>query len=303
MKNVAIPAALLGSATLLIGQEAAPPLETKWNVEIPPPIVQTEPTERPPKPEPVEFTVLASRTKRLEATQKQEMPDLPPVKGTINLTIQKVAAPDLSDPPPPLPALPPDDPAVVARLEEIRETYRGTELVFLSASVVDGTRTLLTVYPNGRADDSVTAWSNVNFLHYTGQGGYRVTHDDGTIQDFSLLMGISPVNTVTARRMAARVGVEYEAPEIPQLPDLATTGPAFVVVEGAEDSPAMDVLEQVHDLYRISGKQIEDAYIVRERARQARKEYLLANPQKPKDLTIRVWRRTPLQVGQEGGAQ
>lgn len=298
-------------ATLLLGlaplwAEETPQVQgnpaSLWNVELPPPIVQ-EAREPAPEPEPIDFHVLTSRTKEIYVRESPEMPELPPVEGPIKVTVQKVADPGLPDPPPPLPALPPDDPAVIAQLEELRETYRGTELAFVSASVVDGTRTLLTIYPNGQADNAVTAWSNVNFLHYCGQGGYRVTNDDGTTQDVSLLMGISPVNTATARRMAARAGQEYEAPEIPQLPDLATAGPAFVVVEGAEDSPAMDVLEQVHDLYAKSGKEIEAAYIAREQARQARKEYLLANPPTPKVLTIRVWRRTPAQGGQEGGAQ
>jgi hypothetical protein len=232
------------------------------------------------------------------------MPDLPPIEGTIKMTIQRVANPGLTDPPPPLPSLPPDDPAVLARLQELRETYRGTELVFLSASVhlenegAENARTLLRIYPNGQLGKEVVAWSNVNFLHLTGQGGYRVNYDDGTQQDMGILMGISPMYGQTMRRMAkqaAQAGREYTEPVIPELPDLATAGPDFLIIEGDDESPAMDVLEQLHDLFEGSGEKLREQYFAREKARAERKAFLLANPPKPKDVTVRVWRRTPTQ--------
>ena len=114
---------LLALPTLLVSvwfsclnaQEVA----TKWDVEIPGPITDGTPSEPAPKPEPIEFTVLSSRTTRLDVKEAPEMPDLPSITGTINVTVQLVEDPNLPDPPPPLPALPPDDPAVVARLAEI----------------------------------------------------------------------------------------------------------------------------------------------------------------------------------------
>jgi hypothetical protein len=223
----------------------------------------------------------------------------------VKVTVQMVADPGLPDPPPPLPALSPDDPAVLARMEELRETYRPADLVFISASVhldspdAKSARTLLRIYPNGRADEEVVAWSNVNFLHLTGQGGYRVNHDDGSHQDIGLLMGISPMYAQTLRRMAAKAGREYEKPEIPALPDLAAACPAFVAVDGYTDSPAMDELEQLHDLFRKSGDTLRDQYLAREKAREERKAQLLANPPKPDDVTIRVWRRARAENSQE----
>jgi hypothetical protein len=95
------------------------------------------------------------------------------------------------------------------------------------------------------------------------------------------------------RRLAKKAGGEYQEPGIPVLPDLAAAGPAFAVVEGDHDNPAMDVLEQLHDLFRKSGGILKEQYLAREKARAERKAYLLANPEKPKDVTIRVWRRTP----------
>jgi hypothetical protein len=115
----------------LKGDEPAP----KWDVEIPVPISDGTPSPPPPKPEPIDFKVLSSRTTRMDVVEAPEMTDLPPIKGTINVTVQLVEDPNLPEPPPPLPALPPHDPAVIAKLAELREKHRGAELVFLSATV------------------------------------------------------------------------------------------------------------------------------------------------------------------------
>ncbi len=286
--------ALLAGILPAAGQEHAP----AWDVEIPPPVVVQAPAIPVEEPAPLEFRVLSSRTKETFVSEAAEMPDLPAVAGIIKVTVQMVADPGLPDPPAPLPVSPPDDPAVVSHLEQLREIYRGTDLVFLSASVYledagsGNALTLLRIYPNGQVGEQVEAWSNVNFLHLTGLGGYRVNHPDGTHRNIGLLMGIGPRYGKTMRLLAEKAGREYEEPEIPDLPNLATAGPAFSVVEGAPDSPAMDVLEQLHALVRKSGDTLEEQYHARKQARAERKAYLLANPEKPKDVRIRFWKRT-----------
>ena len=268
---------------------------TKWDVEIPVPITDRTPSVPAPKPEPIDFKVLSSRTTRRDVTEAPEMHDLPPITGTINVTVQLVEDPKLTDPPPLLPALPPDDPAVIARLAEQREKYRGIELVFLSATVYDQNRTLLRIYPNGRAVDSVTAWSNLDFHHFCGFSIYRVKDAaDGTLYDFGLLMGIGGIDTRRWKEMAEAQNIAYKGPKIPEIPnmsDLANGGPSFIVVEGDAKSPAMDTLEQIHDLYRKEGPRMENAYHAREKDRAERKAYLLANPSKPKDVKIQFWKR------------
>jgi hypothetical protein len=232
-------------------------IATKWDVEIPAPITDGTPSPPPPKPEPIDFEVLSSRTTRMDVTKAPEMPDLPPITGTINVIVQLVENPNLPEPPPPLPALPPDDPAVIARLAEPAEKHRGTELVFLSATVYDHNRTLLRIYPNGKFEQQVEAWSNIDFNHFGGFATYRVKDAvDGTLYDFGLLMGIGGIDTRRWKEMAEARGIEYEGPEIPEIPNfphLADGGPAFAVVEGEKDSPAMNTLEQLHDLYRKEG--------------------------------------------------
>jgi hypothetical protein len=268
---------------------------TKWDVEIPVPIAEGTPSPPPPKPEPLELQILSSRTTRMDVTEAPEMSDLPPITGRINVTVQLVEDPNLTDPPPPLPALPPEDPAVIARLAELREKYRGTELVFLSATVYDQNRTFLRIYPNGRVDGSVTAWSNLDFHHFSGFSTYRVKDAvDGALYDYGLLMGIGGIDTRSWKEMAEARGLEYKGPEIPEIPimpDLANGGPAFVLVEGDAKSPAMDTLEQIHDLYRREGARMEEAHLARVKAQADRKAYLLANPPKPNDVTIQFWKR------------
>jgi len=216
------------------------------------------------------------------------MAGLPPVTGTINVTVQVVEDPNLPDPVPVLPALPPDDPAVIARFEEFSEKYRGTELVFLSATVFDHNRTLLRIFPNGKVENEIKAWSNLDFNHFCGFSNYRVTNDeDGSFYECSIMMGIGNETTDhDPESPLQRVGLE-----IPKLPDFVEGGPAFILVEGKADSPAMNTLEQIHDLYRVEGVRMEQAYHAREKAHAERKAYLLANPPVPEDVTVRFWKR------------
>ena len=272
----------------LCGQERT---THKWVVEIPGPICDGKPSAPVPKPEPIDFTIKQSRITRMAVTEAPEMPDLPPIKGVINVTVQLVKDPGLPDPPPPLPQLPPDDPAVVARMEEFRQNYRGTELVFLSATVYDHSRTLLRIYPNRKAEGEIIAWSNLDFNQFGGFSSYRVTGIDGTFHDCGLLMGIGNENTAAMEARLARYGKNYDKPENPKLPDLAASGPAFLVIDGQADGEAMDTLLQVHDLYRKEGARIEAAFLAREKAYAERHAYLLAHPPVPENVKIQFWKR------------
>jgi hypothetical protein len=272
---------------------------SKWDVEIPAPLKDGTRPAPLPKPEPIHFTVRSSRTIRMDVTQAPEIPGLPPVTGKINVTMQAVEDPNLPDPAP-LPALPPDHPAVVARMAELAGKYRGTELVFVSATVHDRKRTLLRIHRFGEAGGDVTAWSNLDFNHFSGFSTFRVKDAiDGTLYDYGLLMGIGNEDNRRMGEFARRNGGKHMAPEIPEMPDLGRGEPTFVVVEGERESPAMATLEQLHDLYRTEGGRMEAAHHAREKNLAERKAYLLANPPKPKDVTIRVWRRNRAENPQE----
>lgn len=288
MNSILVSMALCSAVFPLSAQEnTAPP----WDVEIPVPISDGTRAAPAPKPEPIDFKVLTSHTQRMQVTEAAEMSDLPPIKGTINVTVQTVADPGLPEPPAPPPALPPSDPTIIARLKELRETYRGTELVFLSATVYDQSRTLLRIYPNGNVKGEIIAWSNVDFNHFSGFSTFRVNNEDGTFRDYGLLMGIGSIDTYRMRQRLAKHGHDYELPEVPEMPDLAIGGPSFLVTGGQADGEAMDTLAQVHNLYRKEGVRMEEAFHARVKARAARKAYLLANPPVPEDIVIRFWQR------------
>lgn len=245
------------------------------------------------KPEPIPFEVTSSITKRVHVVESPEMPGLPAPEGNINITVQLVKDPGLPDPPPPLPALQPDDPAVLARMAELRKTYRETELVFVSATVYDHSRTYLRCYPSGGGGrEEICGWSNLDFNHFCGFATYQVKGSDGEIRQYGLMMGIGNEDTHQRAAWLAEHDRIYKAPVIPQLPELAASGPAFVITEGDTTDPeAMELIEGMHNLYRVEGARMEQAYHARIKAYEERKAYLLANPPKPKDVTIRFWNR------------
>ena len=208
--------------------------------------------------------------------------------GTITIKVHTVTDPGLPDPPPPLPALPVTDPEVKARLAEMSAKYKQTQLVFLSATVYDHKRTLLRCYPSGNRGKEITAWSNLDFNHFCGFGDFEATGADGEVRKYALLMGIGNENTERRSEWLASKGIEYEGPEIPALPD---DKPAFVVETENPDPESTTLMEDLHALYRAEGVRMAEACVAREKAREARKAYLLANPPKPKDVTIHFWKR------------
>ncbi len=302
MKALPISLAFLGLILPVMGQDEANKADTtpkdvstpKWEVEIPERIADGTPSKPAEKPAPIDFKVINSRTEKVEVVKAPEMHDLPPVTGRIDVTVRMVEDPNLPDPPAPLPALEPNDPAVVARLAELREKYQGTSLVFMSASVYDHKRTLIRIHPNGDVGKEVSAWSNLDLNYFSGFSIYRVKDAvDGTLYDYGFVMGIGNEDTINHSKLNFQRDFEYTPPEIPKLPDVEEGGPAFVVIEGDSGSPAMAIMEQIHDLYRKEGPRMEAAYHARVKARAERKAYLLANPSKPDDVTISFWKRNP----------
>lgn len=254
-----------------------------------------QPSPQAGQPEPVEFEVLKSRTTQANVTMAPEMPDLPPVQGNINVTIQLVKDPGLAEPLPPLSS---QDPAVMAESEESDSNHRAGELVFLSATVYDHSRTLLRILPNGKSDGELVVWSNLDFNHFSGFSSYRVHTGDGTFHDKGLLMGLGNIDLQKSREESAPQEHESTVPEIATLPDLLVAGPAYVVIEGETNGAAMTTLLQLQELYRKEGVRMKAAFDAREQARAERRAFLLSNPPQPEDVTIRFWKRNqPSETG------
>lgn len=269
-------------------------------------IADGTPSKPPVKPELPIFTVKQTIVRQMDVVEAPAMSGLPPVKGRINVTVQLVEDPNLPEPPPPLPALPVDDPAVKARMTEFQGKYRSTELVFVSATVYDHSRTLLKWYPNGDATKEISAWSNLDFNCFSGFANYQVAQADGTIRQYGLIMGIGNENTASRREFREKQGKAEIPVEIPVLPDIATAGPSYIVIGGdTSDASSMAVVQGMHDLYRVEGSRMEMAYQARTRANEERRAYLLAHPPVPKDVSIQFWTRTqaPEPDGQNNATQ
>jgi hypothetical protein len=194
----------------------------------------------------------------------------------------------LPDPPPPPEPPSFDDPEVRERFAEWAAKHRQSTIAFISATVFDRSRTLLTVYPEGGIEKAVTGWSNLDFNHFSGFPSFEASEPGGEARSYSLLMGIGNNTADFRHRAAEAAGVETADPEIPPLPD---GPPAFVIVTEDPDPDGLKLIEDLHALYRAEGARMAEAGAAREKAREERRAFLLANPPKPKDVTIHFWKR------------
>jgi hypothetical protein len=298
------PAALMvfSPFTLLLGGETpgpdikTPPLTTVAVIRSP--LQDGTLSEPPPPVQKPHFQIESTRVSLLDVVESPPMPGLPPVEGTITLKVRSVADPGLADPPPRSPPRLAEDPQVLEHLSETGALHRQSRVAFVSAQVYDRSRTLLTCYPNGGLEKAVKAWSNLDFNHFSGFATFEATGGDGEVRDYSLLMGIHNENTRLRREFLSGKGIAYEEPEIPALPD---GPPSFVILSETADPEAVTLLEDLHALYRVEGVRMAEACAAREKAYEERRAHLLANPPKPKDVTVHFWKREKTAATPEGG--
>jgi len=284
----------LGGAPLLVGGM----LHAEVEIRTPPPstvavipgrIADGTPSPPPPPVEIPAFRIESTQVKRVDVVEPPPLAGLPPVEGTITLKVHSVADPGLPDPPPPPPPPPIEDPQTLAGLADPGAHDPGTRLVFISATVYDRNRTMLRCYPHADGDKVIDAWSNLDFNHFGGITGIDASGGDGEVRSYVLLLGIGNEDTNKRRALLAARGIEYEAPDIPTLPD---DQPAFVIETENPDPQGVTLLEDLHALYRSEGSRMAEAAATREAAHAARKAFLLANPPQPKDVTVHFWKRT-----------
>lgn len=260
------------------------------------PLASPQPVEKP------SFQVESTQVKQMDVIEAPEMQGLPPVEGTITITVHTVADPALPEPvPSPLP-LAVNSQHSQEQVAQHNATYPQTQLVFLSATVYDHRRTLLRCYPNGDVSKEIKAWSNLDFNHFSGFGTFDAQNAQGDVRRYALLMTIGNEDTTRRRAALAARGLEYEEPNIPAIPDAT---PAFVILTENPTPAALTLVEDLHVLYRSEGVRMADAYAARTRANEERKAYLLANPPQPKDATIHFWKRdnTGIQANSAEGGQ
>jgi hypothetical protein len=243
------------------------------------------PQQSPPLPA-LELDVLKSLTKPLVIEEPAPLPDMQPVRRTVTLTKNLIVEPVLQELPP-LPPMDITDPAVIARMATMPANVSKIEIVFISATVFDHSRTLVKWWPNGRHDKEMCAWSNLDFNVFSGLCYYSWQG-----RKYALLLALGNESTAARRRMANINGRAYAPPEIPQIP---ADGPGFVITKGDATEPAaLDLISSLHALYRIEEVRLLDAYAGRERARSEREAFLRANPPQPQDVT--TWITEPRRI-------
>jgi hypothetical protein len=265
-----------------------PPADTV--ASIPVPVHDGTPSLTPPPVEKPDFQIEATQIKEIDVVEAPPMPGLPPVEGTIRLTVHSVADPGLPDPPPP--SAPPESfvsetPELLS--EEVRR-QRQTRFAFVSATVHEGPRTHLSIYPSGGRNQFITVWSNLDFHHFTGFGTFEARDGGSAPRIYHLLLGVHSENAELRRQYHAKHGLDYKEPEIPNLPDGA---PAFVIETENPDPETLTLINDLHALYRSEGTRMAKVHIARREAEAARRAHYLANPPKPKDVTIQFWNRQP----------
>ena len=154
--------------------------------------------------------------------------------------------------------------------------YRGrNRMVVLSCTVCGHRATLVGRTYQGRP---YRAWSNIDFNHIAGIGGFG--SGDGSIRH-NLLLGLGNVLA------GARIGPTGRTVQAPQVPPLPADGPGFVVVEGdATDTAAPADMEAIHAPYRAGGARLGAACEERERNRLEREAWPKANPPQPHDTVL-----------------
>lgn len=267
-------------------------------------------TPPPPSPKPVlpVFRVKNTMIRHFEVSESPEMPELPPIQGTISSTVRLVEDPRL-----PQPVIPPHrevDPAQKALFMERLAKYVWPVRATVTIHIYDRRRTEFrwSFWEKATTGESVRkqyiAWSNMDFTYFGHFCSYQVAQADGTAKKYDLMSWVTGIDSNRERLRCQRANKPYIAPEIPELPDMATSGAMFVIMGDDDDDPkAVDFLMDLHQLYQVEGARMERLFYARLKARNERKAYLLANPPKPKNLVLNYWRGKRTEPQTEGVGQ
>ena len=248
----------------------------------------TPPPPAPPKPE----YHIAARDILNTTTHEQ---------GGRTITIRQIKPIDLPPPPAPVEAAPAEvDAEFAQRLAEYRETHPKSGLLFLSATVYRSKdsppRTLVRYWPKGNGG-GVTFWSAADFALIAGGINSFV---DSAGDCHHLMMAWSKVDIERMAEIWASRGLQYDPPEIPDLPEGKAS---FQVIGEQPDAEKLAPIRALHDIYNSEYERLKTASEGRERARIEREEYLKANPPQPKDIILNFWRTEKPAANGKGAAK
>ena len=179
--------------------------------------------------------------------------------------------------------------------QELLKTLKpagGTFMVF--ATIYDNQKTLVTFNHEGV---NFRCWSNIDWNYLNGFVSF-----EGRGKRYSMMLLPSNASIERIKEDIAK-GHELILPAIPPLPDLATKGPHYTVIEGdTKNDDAMEFIEAIHDLYAAEKVRLIAAHTERLRNHkiQALKDAeLRKNPLPKPDITINFWKRDVVQERQE----
>lgn len=241
-------------------------------------------TPLPPQTESPAFVVKSTVTHQVPFEQASEIPGWAPTKATINATVHLVEDPGLVDPAPPLPPLNVNDPAVQARLAELKTRFKPVNLphiAFISATwYVREQVSQLIWWVDGEQMSCVT---RLNMMNFGGFESFSVGE-----RRYELIMGLGSEDSGRLAALFQSKGRPYQAPEFPAIPG----GQDFVVTQGDATDPAkMQLALDLHALWNAKGPEMIAAGAAREQARKDREAYLKAHPPVLPDATIHFWKR------------
>ncbi len=131
----------------------------------------------------------------------------------INLGDRDLILEKVTPPAPVAPAPAPTEEEIQAGLDAFHERLANTEAALLSATVYDGTWTLLRCRMGEASGEPLTAWLNVNFNYFANRA--TLEHNG---RKFRLVIGLGDVDTAREAAMLAQRGVAGQAPAIPAFP-------------------------------------------------------------------------------------
>jgi hypothetical protein len=206
-----------------------------------------------------------------------------PAEGR-SIFVQKIAPPPgyvpppVNPPPSPPPAVPSEE--LLTRIRAANANRPAIRWLRFSATIYpqpDGTSSTLVRWTHERI--TYRAWSSIDWNHFRGLG--RFESFDGKTQYWSM-MGIGD-----APRWRAKPGS--------LVPPAFTPGETtYQIIEGdPANKDALADLDVLHNLYRVDGRRLKLAHVIREKAIAERQAWLEAHPPQPQDIIVRHWDVTP----------
>lgn len=205
-------------------------------------------------------------------------------QGERQVIIEKIAPPPNQSPQPPIQAPKPN--SVSEEPEPFAEPAKRSEMLMLSATVIDGQWTELRWRHDG---ERFSAISNVDFqlLLHTGS----LSHEAA---DYSFIIAAGELDQAAADQRQTSLTQQALKTAPAAFEELLLSDEPRYFLLPSPDRPAPDEalegIELLLDHYAANSERLKIDYQRREALRAARQRYETAHPKEPQDVVIRYWR-------------